>query len=48
VNHLYNWYESQNVPKPVQEEVQVDVPLESAPDTEFVAVEQPKKKRKPK
>lgn len=48
VNHLYNWYVSQNVPLPVQDDVQVDVPLESAPDIEYVAVEQPKKKRKPK
>ena len=48
IHHLYNWYVSQNVALPVQEEVVVDVPLESAIDTEFVSVEQPKKRTKKK
>jgi hypothetical protein len=48
IHHLYNWYVSQNVALPVQEEVVVDVPLESTPDAEFVSVEQPKKRTKKK
>jgi hypothetical protein len=31
---------------PVNEEVVVDVPLESATDAEFISVEQPKKRTK--
>jgi hypothetical protein len=48
IHHLYNWYVSQNVALPVQEEVVVDVPLESATDAEFASVEQPKKRTKKK